>query len=229
MTEHEKLMEYYEDALVRLLMENAARREGEELLSELDPAPAERDALGDSLRRRCRRERRRRAGGAVLGFLSQAAVFAVLAALIFTMALAASETVRSTAWFHGRRTSAPSFSVWGGSPRFEAAWLPWGFELKFSDDSSSQYRRYYADPTGSFIDATCLYLDGVGIDPDPGAQKVDIEGRAGFLLTSGGVLQLIIPVEDQGCVLLFLSSGVSQEDLLRTAEHLACPWEYVPF
>lgn len=227
MTEHEKLMEYYEDALLRLLMENAARREGEELLPELGPAPAEQDALGDSLRRHYRRERRRRVGEAILGFLGQAAVFLVITALLFSTALAASETVRSTARFKGGSASAPSVSVWGGLPQFEATWLPWGFELEFSDDSSSQYRRYYADLTGSFIDATCLYLDGAGIDPDPGARKVDIEGRTGFLLTSGSVLQLIVPVEEQGCVLLLSSSGVSEEDLLRTVEQLVCPWEHL--
>lgn len=226
MTEHEKLMEYYEDALLRLLMENAARGEGEKLLSELDPAPAEQDAFSDSLRRLYRREGRRRTGRAVLGLMRQTAVFAALAALIFTTAQAASETIRTAARLEGGTAPSGHVGLWT-SPQFEAVWLPWGFELKFSDDSSTQYRRYYADPSGSFIDATCLYLDGVGIDPDPGAQKVDIEGRTGFLLTSGSMLQLIIPVEDQGCVLLLLSSGVSQEDLLRTVEHLTFPWEYM--
>lgn len=227
MTEHEALMENYEDALLRLLMENAARAEGERLIAQLGPAPRlpEADAFSRSLRRHYRRERRRRRSGVVLGYLRQTAVFAALAALIFTSAMAASEAVRTVAWIGSGTKSYPSFVPTGDSPRFEAAWLPWGFELKFSDDTPSQYRRYYADLSGSFIDAACLYLDGVRLDPGPDALAVAVKGRTGFLLDSDGELQFILPVEDQGCLLLLLSSGVSQEDLLRTVERLTCPWE----
>lgn len=224
MTEHEILMENYEDAFLRLLMENAARIEGEKLLPELGPAAVEQDALVDSMRRHYRRERLRRVGRAAFDLVRQTAVFVVLAALTFTTSLAASETVRTTAWFRGKAVSVPSFNLSRLSPTFEAAWLPWGFELKFSDDSPTQYRRYYANLSGSFIDATCLYLDDIRISPDLSAREVDVNGRAGFLQTTDSGLQLIIPVEDQGCLFLLVSSGVSEEDFLRTAKLFTCPW-----
>ncbi len=229
MTEHERLMENYEDALLRLLMENAARAEGERLIAQLGPAPRlpEPDALSDTLRRHYRRERWRKAGAAAGGFLRRTAVFACLGVLLFTSAMAASETFRASVRLKvGTAPMGVGLSV--SAPRFEASWLPWGFELKFSDDGPTQYRRYYADASGSFIDASCLYLGGRELDMDLTAEEVldvRVKNREASLLASGGTLRLVMPVEEQGCVILVLSSGVAREDLLRTAERLICPWE----
>lgn len=229
MTEHEMLMENYEDALLRLLMENAARTEGERLIARLGPAPRlpEGDAMRATLRRHYRRERWRRVGAAAWGFLRQTAVFACLGVLLFTSAMAASEVVRSSVRLKvGTSSVGVNLPVY--APRFEATWLPWGFELKFSDDGPTQYRRYYADTSGSFIDASCLYLGGREISMDLTAEEVldvQVKNRAASLLVSGGTLRLVMPVEDQGCVVLMVSSGVAQDDLLRTVERFTCPWE----
>lgn len=227
MTEHEKLMENYEDALLRLLMESAARSEGQELLKQLGPVSQslERDALDAGLRRHYRRMRTRRLARAVGNLLCQTAVFAVVAVLVFTTAMAASGQLRATLRLSGR--PAVDTSVPARAPEFSASWLPWGFELKFSDDGPTQYRRYYANASGGFLDISCLYLDDGELEVDASAgevQEVQINGRPAILLPQEGCLQLVEQVKEQGCVILLLSAGVSQEDLLHTAQRLILPW-----
>lgn len=229
MTEHEMLMENYEDALLRLLMENAVRAEGERLIAKLGPAPRlpEEDALRDTLRRHYRRERWHRLGAAAWGFLRRTAVFACLGVLLFTSAMAASETFRSSVRVKAG-TSSAGVSMPASAPQFDASWLPWGFDLKFIDDGPTQYRRYYADASGSFIDASCLYLGDRELDMELTAEEVldvTVKGRDATLLGSGGTLRLVMPVEGQGCVVLVLSFGVGREDLLRVAECFIYPWE----
>ena len=232
MTEHEKLMENYEDAIMRLLMDRYAREEGERALTHLDPepSPAGRDGIADTLRRRCRRERLRRGARRLGGALGHAAAFAAVTGALFSTAFAASETVIAVVrlGFGPSAGGEAALLLPAAEPGFEAGWLPWGFELKYSDDSPTRFNRYYADLSGNFIDASCLYLHGGELTVDTGdaaVTTVDVCGRRASLLRLEGGIRLVLPVEEQDCAVLLMSSGVSEEDLLRTARALIFPWD----
>ncbi len=103
MTDHDRLMEQYEDALFALLMEGVAEAEGEEALrlnEELNKDPnAE---VPEAVRKRCEKtiraafakKRHRTARRTVSRWLTKAAVVAALSGLLFTAAFALSEDVR---------------------------------------------------------------------------------------------------------------------------------------
>lgn len=103
MTDHERLMEQYEDALFALLMEGVAEAEGEKALRLNEELKNDPDAeVPEAVRKRCEKtirvafakKRHRTARRTVSRWLTKAAVVAALSGLLFTAAFALSEDVR---------------------------------------------------------------------------------------------------------------------------------------
>ncbi len=103
MTDHERLMEEYEDALFALLMEGVAEAEGEKALRLNEELKKDPNAeVPEAIRKRCEKtiraafakKRHRTVRRTVSRWLTKAAVVAVLSGLLFTAAFALSEDVR---------------------------------------------------------------------------------------------------------------------------------------
>lgn len=103
MTDHERLMEQYEDALFALLMEGVAEAEGEKALRLNEELKKDPNAeVPEAVRKRCEKtiraafakKRHRTARRTVSRWLTKAAVVAALSGLLFTAAFALSEDVR---------------------------------------------------------------------------------------------------------------------------------------
>lgn len=151
MTEHERLLEEFEDARFALLMEGVARKEGERLeaLNEMLQENPE-AAVPESVNRRCletidrhfARERRRAVLGQTGRALRLAGVVMAISALLFTSALALSEDFREAAMelvrtvtgaytqLDMRRTEDDGLKAEKAEGHFkwlEVGWVPEGF------------------------------------------------------------------------------------------------------
>ena len=103
MTNRDKLIEEYEDALFALLMDEVAKKEGEEALRLNERLHADPDAaVPEAVQRRCEKtirnafakQRVRKASRSTIKIVQRVCVAAVLAMLLFTTAFAISEDFR---------------------------------------------------------------------------------------------------------------------------------------
>lgn len=242
MTRHERLLDNYEDALFALLMEEAMEEEGIKLLEENerlknDPGAASFADLDkrciQAMNRAFRKERLSNAGHTAYRVFRQVAVFVLAAAVLFTTAFAASETVRvatlnfiSKAFFDHMeiRPGKANPPVSEGNPLdFEVGWLPEGFELLDSDKTSTSALEYYTKSTGGTMMVSADILNKgsfVAIDTENAEiENIIINGLQAQIITKD-YINIVIYIEEYDCVISVTGVDVSRGNLIKVAENI---------
>lgn len=182
MTNHEKLLQEYEDALFALLMEEVAQAEGEAALALNERLLSDPDAaMPESMQRRCEKaihdgfaqQNRQRARRRAWRIAKRAALAAALGALMFTTAFAVSEdfriaTVNAMIKVYENRTeiqfqggtaagqqrSAQSEENGGLEYQYNIAleWMPDGYEFESGKSNGSGDRISFANSIGALLE-----------------------------------------------------------------------------
>lgn len=247
MTRREQLQEQYEDALFALLMDEYAQIEGERLLEENERLKLDPDAdIPEDVMRRCRkvinREFSRKAVSTVCytswRVFKKVSVVACSVVLLFTVAFAASETVRVNTLnlmievfdrhTDYRFSQGPKTGNTSDYPEFEVGWLPEGFNLisQIIDQSTARFR--YENSNGETI---VIGLDNLGESgvttfdtEDAVTEDVTINGRSATLFTKD-YYQIVIPIPEKTqlfWVAFWTGNDLpSREELLRIAENIS--------
>lgn len=246
MTRREKLQEQYEDSLIALLMDDLTWQEGVQLLEENERLKNDPDAeVPEEVMMRCRRTINRefarlntskvyRTSWRVFKKIS---VAACVAALLFTVAFAASDTVRTNTLnlmveVFDRYTdysfvSAPESSD-NTDLSFNVGWLPEGFTLASEDTHSSWVEDRYNGPCGEILDIALHSLGESGtvtVDTEEAPiENIMINGRAATFITKD-YYQLIMPIEENQqllCIAYWSETDPSpKEFLIQIVENLS--------
>lgn len=236
MTRQEELRERYEDALFALLMDEAARSEGEALLRQAEAASlrpreeTERSYLG-TIRRTVRQKQTRQVGRTSLRVLRKAAMAVGLAASLFLSAFALSEDVRAETINMMIEISETGtvFRFLDPVPQQETLpllvpqWLPEGFSEMDSSSYSAKSWIRYGRSEEEYIDFEYMKTDGtvLGIDTEDALVKtIRLNGQSATLAHKGEEIHAVYVTEDQQYLVYIYSIGVSLEDFLRSAENL---------
>lgn len=238
MDKQERLQEQYEDALFALIMNKIATAEGQWAIEENerlknDPAAA----IPEELDKRCRQMIRRHftkqqvytAGRFTVKALKRVVMAAGIAALLFTGAFAASETVRINTMnlivevFEDntdfRFVSRPADSV----PQINVGWVPDGYVLEGQgqDNESVWYEYRKSESESLYIDCTTTSGTSIGVDTESAEVKyIEIGNVQAMLITKGNEYQLAWATKDNATFIQVVGSGINQEDLIRVAEKL---------
>lgn len=242
------MRERYEDALFALLMEDVAEAEGRKALEENERLKSDPSAaMPDSLRNKCLRIIRRgyakrkihTVGKASMHIISKVAIIVMVLVLSFTVAFAASPTVRSSTlhWMVERYDDHMEFTARDyssdnhgtvssndGATRLQvtAKWVPEGFELT---DSGQDYFGTWLlfEEHEKSICVSTRNLNGNMISIDSENIKLaftEIRGRLALLAYNDAYDTIYMPLdEDSECVVLD-GEYTSMEELIKVAENL---------
>lgn len=239
MNRHEELQDRYEDALFALLMDKIAMAEGEEALEEIERLKSDPEAaIPEDVDRRClqtiqrhfAKRKARTVGRLTLKAVKYAVMAAGIAGLMFTAALAASETVRintlnmmievfdtdTTLRFVGETSDVV--------PQISIGWLPDGYVLeKYEQRPLSIYYEYKNSEDGYiYVDCTLAKSATISVDTENAeVEYIEINGYRAMLIRKGEVLQLLWPAKGNTIVVGIITEGVNEEDFLHIANELA--------
>lgn len=243
MNHREELRERYEDALFALLMDEIAEKEGalareENERLKNDPSAAvpedvDRRCL-QTIRRHFAKQKARTAGRYTVKAVKYALLAAGLAATMFTIAFAASETVRANTMnlivkvlddrtvfeFRPETTANPA-------ARFGAGWIPDGYELvdQYNDTVGSWFGAgfEYQNSDNDIISIDYSSAKGTSLSVDTENAEIDyveIHGVKAMLITKGNTFQLVWATEDNIAFIIVYGEGASLEDVLHVADQL---------
>lgn len=239
MTRREQLQERYEDALFALLMDDVATAEGKRAAEEnerlkSDPSAgisesAERRSL-QTIRRQFTKQSLSSAGHFTAKAIKRVVMAAGIAAILFTGAFAASETVRLNTLnlmievFDTNTTFRfVDQSVEREGPHLEVGWLPEGYKLMNHEENDTFIGYQYQRAEGE-----CIYIDyyltpGMEANVDTENAKieyVDIQKTKATLYQKENVIHLVWTTKDNTALTWLMGESVSQDDLLRVANEL---------
>ena len=238
MNRHEELQDRYEDALFALLMDKIAMVEGEEVLEEIERLKSDPEAaIPEDVDRRClqtiqrhfAKRKARTVGRLTLKAVKYAVMAAGIAGLMFTAALAASETVRintlnmmievfdtdTTLRFVGETSEVV--------PQISIGWLPDGYVLKNYESSIKSTWYIYQNAEDEFIYVDCSLAKGatVSVDTEDAEVKyVEVNGRQAMLIRKYDELQLIWSENEDGIIVDITASNLEDEVLLHMANEI---------
>nr|WP_325181202.1 DUF4367 domain-containing protein [uncultured Oscillibacter sp.] len=250
MTEHERLLEEFEDARFALLMEGVARKEGERLeaLNEMLQENPE-AAVPESLDKRCleiidrhfARERRRAGLRRTGRVLRLAAIIMAISVLLFTSVFAISEDFRLATLnlmltvtekytqFNikssdgNSRQASPSPST-ASSEYFQNAkigWMPEGFECTESvPDVLARFENKQGD---YFIISIKPGSANVNVDTEnpESLEHITINGNEGLCIVKYGEVEIMLAdLENSVYIEVGTSSGLSVETAKKIAENI---------
>jgi hypothetical protein len=214
MNRREELQEQYEDALFALLMEDMIEEDGKRLLEENERLKQDPDAdVPDEVNQRCIRtikrgfakNQRRTVRKVTLRVLNKVAVAAVVCALLFVTACAASPELRvktlnllievsdvattlklsddqgTTGETGGNASDTAGQTLFG----YRLPKMPEGFSLDFTNDFPSVADIQYSNNTGATIYISIEKAVGGGLDvdtEDAGVENVTVHGYEGLLI-----------------------------------------------
>lgn len=238
MTRREQLQERYEDALFALLMDEVATSEGEKLWEENerlknDPdaeIPEEITKRGiQTIRRHFAKQKARAAGLFTIKAFSKVTMAAGIAAILFTGAFAASETVRvntlnlivevfdESTDFHFSSSSNSDIH------HLVAEWVPEGYTLEDQGkDNAGEWLRYTKSEEES-IDIWSTIGTGTTLSIDTEnaeTQNVEIQGYIATLVLKENTTQIVWALPNGSAFISLIGSGVSGEDLIHVANQL---------
>lgn len=239
MTRREELQERYEDALLALLMDEAAVSEGETALLENERLQSDPDAaVPEEVRARCLRtihrhfavQSTRRKGQTALKYLKRVAVAALVGAVLFTVAFAASETFRVNTlnlivevfddstdfYFIGDHPT-------GSTQKATATWLPEGYILV--DEGSDDLGNWCIYNTSTGETLQIAYTIGAGttlnIDTENAeTKKININGAEALLVQKETDTQIVWATSDKTAFLQVIGTGTSISDLIQIANEV---------
>lgn len=238
MNKQEQLQEQYEDALFALIMDKIATAEGQWAMEENerlkeDPSAA----VPEELDKRCMQMIRRHfakqqvytVGHFTAKIMKRVVMAAGIAALMFTGAFAASETVRINTMnliievFEDntdfRFVSRPVDST----PRISVGWVPDGYVLEDQgQDSESVWYQYRKSESESlYIDCTTTSGAGIGVDTENAEiEYIEVKNLQAMLVEKDNRLQLIWTAENNSAFIQLIGIGIDQETLVRIANGL---------
>lgn len=239
MTRQEELREQYEDALFAIMMDDVAISEGKKALEENERLKNDPTAeVPEEVSKRCQRtigryfakRTARKVGRFTVKAFGKIAMVAGIAAMLFTGAFAASETVRintlnlvvevfeESTDFHFAKSST---SV--DDSQITASWLPSGYVLEDQgkDDSGSwcTFRK---------SENECIYItytpgNGAVLSADTEnaeTEGVQINGIQATLIKKDRELQLVWGTDDQTAFIQIVGAGITSEELIHVANEL---------
>lgn len=242
MTRYEQLLDNYEDAFFALLMEKAVMAEGKRILEENERLKKDPDFIvPPELNRACiktinrafRKKKIRTVRRVSYRVLQYAAVFILAAMLLFITAFAASETVRTvtlnfiSATFYDHMEisfgeTAPPASQ-SDPLNFEVGWLPEGFELLNQEKTQTFSWKDFTHPNGGWIDISFeIMTEGsvTAIDTENAEiEKIIINGWQAQVITKD-YIQIVVFIEEYGCVMSVVGVDVLAEELVKIAENI---------
>lgn len=244
MTNREKLQENYEDSVIALLMDEFAESEGnryieenERLLQDPDaamPEEIETRAL-QFIAREFSRKNRAHAGGKLLRFLGRIAIAAVIAALLFGVAFALSETVRvgtlnflmqmdeKIATWQFMEDEGDASDGQSGMLDIEVDWLPEGFARQAPviitpKDIVWDYTNVDGDIIRISVHESEDFMHFLDLEDADDYEEVTVQGCEGMLRIKDGILRIAWPYQNSGLVICIISSsGIDEDSLLKVA------------
>ena len=238
MTRREQLQEQYEEALFALLMDEVAVIEGQKALEENERIKNDSSArVPEEIDTHCRKliERRftsktiKRVGHSTYIAFRRVAVVALVGAMLFSAALAASPALRRNALnllievsdvdttLSLRGTSESSESMVSS---FTVGWIPEGYQLvEENRDRFSTWARYESE-NGEFID---IYLNYRGVEngvfsidtENADVEYVDINGSSALFINKNQESHIAWLDEEHTCFVDVLAQGITKEELLK--------------
>lgn len=239
MNRREQLQDRYEDALFALLMDEIATKEGKKAIEENErlkndpsaviPEDVDRRCL-QTIRRHFAKQRAYAAGRFTVKAMKRVVMAAGLAALLFTGAFAASETVRVNTLnlivevFDTNTTFRFMNQPEDVMPRISVGWLPEGFTLdSYGYDETSTWYQYCKDDKSIYISWTEVFGTTVGVDTENAeVEYVEINGIEAMLIEKDISLQLVWAEKSKAAFITLFSVGISQDDLIDVANGLKC-------
>lgn len=241
MKDHQTLMEQYEDALFELLMEAVAEQEGAAALEENErlknssafeiPPEVTKKNIAFINRYFIRRDMIQ-FGHGTKRILNKVAMVALISALLFTTAFAASTTFRANTlnfvmevFAEGTSISFPQWSEYSmfNSPEFTVNWVPDGFNIAEKGASGTDIWIDYSDALGNYIFVDCLRLSNgtINIDTeDASVEHTKINGYAAMIITKEIRDQVVLIDEVRHIIVTVESETVSTDILCKIAEEI---------
>lgn len=246
MSNHEQLLEDYEDACFALLMESVAKQEGqrlEELNQQLLNDPA--FAIPESTNQRCLKtisrcfahQQYKATVHSVFRILHFAAIVVAITVLVFTSAFAISEDFRIVTRnllisasekytefrmdFEGQVSSNTHSSHSPGAlfKRVDVNWMPEGFQLH-----KNQYDHwaYFENEAGEWIQILTGSADtSIQLDTeDATVLDVTIHDLPAVVVEKGNQITILLTDIDRGFFFTIVSQGVNYETLKNIGENL---------
>lgn len=237
MTRHEELQDKYEDALFALLMDDIATALGKEAEEENErlknnsdfviPEDVDRRCL-QTIRRSFARQKAYSAGRIAVKVVKRAVMAAGIAALLFTGAFAASETVRTATLnvvyeVFETKTRFHFFSQGDSAyPQFAVGWIPGGYTLTQQGSDMVSTWMWYENAENDYISVVCTKTDDTTVSVDTEnstVEYVDINGLKAMLIEKD-YYQLVWTANNNSLFIHIVGSEISREDILRVAMEL---------
>lgn len=238
MTRREELQERYEDALFALLMDDIATAQGKEAEDQNEqlkndptfeiPEEVDQRCL-QTIRQHSRKQQLHVAGRVTWKVLKTAIVAAGIAALLFTGAFAASETVRVNTInliveVFGTNTVFQFESQANGvTPAIRVGWVPDGFALESygGDTANAWYQYINSEGALLYIDYMTTSGSNISVDTeDAEVDQVNVHGEDAILVIKEEEIQLAWPVKENSAFIGIVSLGIDRDDLIRVADSL---------
>lgn len=232
------LQEQYEDALFALLMADAAAAENLAVQEEMDmlkadPASGVPKAADERCRQTIRRylvqEKARKVGHFTFKIVKNVLVAVGTAALLFTVALAASETVRLDTMnlFIEVFRESTDYHFVGSIENFEplqlqVGWVPGGYTQTERGRDSNEVWNYYKNAKGDMIYISCCSTDGMVASfdtEDAKVEYVDIQGNSAMMIEKCG-FDLAWAAKNNSMLLDIHGEALTREEIIRIANEL---------
>ncbi len=247
MTRREQLQDQFEDARFALLMDNLAWQEGERLLEENerlkhDPSadvPAEvTERCLKVINREFAKRNARKAGRISWNVFKRLVIAACVSMLLFSVAFAASETVRVntlnllidvcdryTDYRFGGDTDEADTTGFSG---YEVEWLPEGMTLTEQNTNPGSVRTVYEGPQGEYLSIRLYTIGKAGVmsvnTEDAVVEDITVNGWDASLITTDHI-QVVIPFPERTqflSVSFFTGEGLPEKEaLLRIVEGIS--------
>lgn len=238
MNRREQLQDRYEDALFALLMDDIATIEGQKAEEEnrrlqSDPSAAVPEELDrrciQLIRRHSAKQKARAAGRFTVRAIKRVAMAAGIAAILFTTAFAASETVR----VHTLNLMVQVFETntefrFSGSSeqtllQLNVGWLPDGYSLIDQGKDSVEVWYDYQNAAKDYLTINCCQTDGLvaSIDTeDADVEYIQIQGSKAMLVQKGTESQLVWSANQNSVFVGIVGSNLSRADIIHIANEL---------
>lgn len=238
MTRREQLQDRYEDSLFALLMNEMERVEGEKALAENERLKSDPDAAVPeeitqacmkTIRRHFAKQRVRTAGRLTAKVFGKVAMIAGVAAMLFSVAFATSETIRVNTLnlvaevFTTGTNFYFSDSNEIGAHILVAGWVPDGYIFEEQGEGIIYDWCSYQKSEEEYIKIKYVPGDGsvVNIDTENAeTENIEINGNPAMLIKKDNEYQIIWGTEDSTAFLWVLGTGVTGDELIRVANEL---------
>lgn len=239
MTRREQLQDQYEDALFALLMDEMASAEGEKAIAENERLKNDPDAAVpeeitkacmQTIRRHFAKEKAKAAGRFTAKAFTKIALLAGVCAMFFTVAFAASETVRintmnlvievfgeSTDFHFAGRQEVKAV------PQVTAGWLPEGYVLTAQGENDFGGWWRYEKSENKFIRISYTLSAGTvfSVDTENAETKnIQINGLQAMLVKKGDEQQIVWATADGSAFMSLIGTGTVEDELIHVANTL---------